>query len=320
MILTDYFTSEKGLQWDYARQAGITHAVVRLPEDDRFDMTDSGHWRQLYDKFSAFGLKPLVIEPMPNRVHDHIKLGDELRDESIEKVIKMFPIMDQLDLRTICMNFMAHVGWYRSASDIKERGDAMVTGFELAQAKIDPSLSISKEELWRNLEYFLKAVVPYAEKYGIKLGVHPDDPPVESLGNVSRILTSMGNMQRAIDLVPSESVGISLCQGTFATMGEDVLEVIRHFCRQKKVFFVHFRDVRGNKEKFRETFHDNGQTDMAEAIRTYRDCGYKGPVRVDHVPTMAGENNTIPGYASVGRLFAIGYLKGLLEGSGYKYK
>lgn len=320
MILADYFTSKRDLQWDYAKQTGINHAVVRLPEDDRFDITDFNHWKQLHDRFSGSGLRPLVIEPLPNCVNDHIKLGDNLRDESIEKVIKMLQIMDRLDLRIICMNFMAHIGWYRSANDIKERGGALVTGFDLEHAQIDPSLSISEEELWNNMEYFLKAIVHYTEKYNIKIGIHPDDPPVDKLCNVSRILTSMANVQRAIDIFPSESIGITLCQGTFATMGEDVYEVIRNFCMQSKVFFVHFRDIRGCKTKFNETFHDNGQTNMAQAIKAYRDCGYHGPVRVDHVPTMAGEDNTIPGYASVGRLFSIGYLKGLLEGTNYSYK
>ena len=108
-------------------------------------------------------------------------------------------------------------------------------------------------------------------------------------------------------------LGVTLCQGCYSAMGEDVCEVIRHFGRQNKIFFVHFRDVRGNRECFHETFHDNGQTDMAEAIHTYREVGFNGPVRVDHVPTMAGENANLPGYANLGRLYAIGYLKGLLE-------
>ncbi|NMA67410.1 MAG: TIM barrel protein [Clostridiaceae bacterium] len=320
MILTDYLTCKKSLQWDYAKQAGISHAVIRLPEDDNFDVTKKEHWEQLYWKFVNYGFKPEVIEPMPNSVHDHIKIGDSFRDESIEKVIKMFPIMDQLDIRIICMNFMAHIGWYRTTSIIKERGGALVTGFDIDKAQIDPTLTIRKEQLWYNLEYFLKAVVPYAEKYGIKLGIHPDDPPVQKLGNVSRILTSLENVQKAIDLYPSKSVGVSLCQGTFATMGEDVIKVIKQFCRQDKVFFVHFRDIRGTKTKFHETFHDNGQTNMVKVVKAYRDCNFNGPIRVDHVPTMSGEDNSNPGYASIGRLFAIGYLKGLLEGSDYSYK
>lgn len=102
-------------------------------------------------------------------------------------------------------------------------------------------------------------------------------------------------------------------------MGEDICAAIRQFAGQDKLFFVHFRDILGTREQFRETFHDNGQTDMAAALRCYQVVGYHGPVRVDHVPTMAGEENAQPGYASVGRLYALGCLKGLLEGIGYLY-
>ena len=111
MLLTDYFRYPKDSTWDIARQCGVEHGVIRLPEDGSFDLTNASHWQKVYDDFVAFGIKPVIIEPMPNELHDHIKAGDEKRDESIEKVIKMFPIMDKLDIRTICFNWMAHIGW-----------------------------------------------------------------------------------------------------------------------------------------------------------------------------------------------------------------
>ena len=91
----------------------------------------------------------------------------------------------------------------------------------------------------------------------------------------------------------------------------------RELGRQNKIFFVHFRDVRGTAENFSETFHDDGQTDMFGAMKMYKKMGYDGPVRIDHVPTMGGESNLDPGYGEDGRLFAWGYLKGLMEGAGY---
>ncbi|MDW7658236.1 MAG: mannonate dehydratase, partial [Bacillota bacterium] len=114
MILSDYLLCEENIQWQYARQLGIEHAVIRLPEDDRFDVTDHSHWQGIHDRFTAAGLKPVVVEPMPNALHDHIKLGDSQRDACIEKVIRMLPIMEQLDIRTICVNFMAYIGWLRT--------------------------------------------------------------------------------------------------------------------------------------------------------------------------------------------------------------
>ena len=316
MLLTDYLLSEESIQWHYARQLGIEHAVIRLPEGPDFAVDNPEHWRLLHRRFTDFGLKPIVVEPMPNSLHNAIKEGRPDRDACLEKVIRMMAIMDQLDVRTICVNFMAHVGWCRTSSEMPERGGACVTGFRLADYRPTDTFTISEEQLWANLLYFLQAVVPFAEKYGIRLALHPDDPPVPRLGNVSRILTSADRIEQAINLVPSPNVGVTLCQGSYAAMGEDIPAVIERFGRQDKIFFVHFRDIRGDRENFRETFHDNGQTDMAAAVRAYARLGYQGPVRVDHVPTMAGEDNQTPGYATVGRLFAIGYLKGLLDATG----
>ena len=171
--------------------------------------------------------------------------------------------------------------------------------------------------LWDRLSYFLDAVVPQAERCGIRIALHPDDPPLQKLGGLSRILISRDAMQKAIDLHKSDCLGITMCQANFAAMGEDVYECIEHFGRQGKIFFVHFRDISGTKACFHETFHDNGQTDMARAIRCYRDVHCTAPIRVDHVPTMAGEENGRPGYETVGRLYAIGYLRGLMDASGY---
>jgi mannonate dehydratase len=114
-----------------------------------------------------------------------------------------------------------------------------------------------------------------------------------------------------VDLIPSPVNGICLCQGNFALMTDQLPDVIRHF--HDKIHFVHFRDVRGTPEKFVETFHDDGQTDMYECMKAYRDIGFEGVLRPDHVPTMEGDDNDHPGYSSIGRLFAIGYIKGLRE-------
>lgn len=317
MILSDYFLSQPSLQWQLAKQLGVEHAVVRLPEDPAFDMTDPTHIQAVADTFRNAGLKPLVVEPMPNCVHDHIKRGDAQRDESIEKVLKMIPLLAQNGWQTICTNFVAEVGWYRTTSTLPERGGALVTGFDLKDANIDPNLSIDEDTLWNNLAYFLKAVVPECEKWGINIALHPDDPPLKKLGNLSRILISKENIQRAIDLVPSPNLGITMCQANYVAMGENVYECIEHFGRQGKIFFVHFRDIAGTLECFHETFHDNGQTDMVKALQCYRDVGFDGPVRIDHVPTMAGEANDRPGYETIGRLYAIGYLRGLAEAIGY---
>ena len=317
MILTDYFRSERDATWDFALQCGVRHGVIRLPESADFDITDKRHWETVHKRFTDFGITPLVIEPMPNALHDHIKAGDAMRDASIERVIGMFPIMQGLGIETICFNWMAHIGWLRTRSDYPERGGARVTGFDMAD--FSPiNAAISEDALWKNYEYFIKAVIPYAERYGIKLALHPDDPPLPRLGDVCRIMISRDAIRRAVNgIVTSDSLGITMCQANYYIMGEDLDGAIREFA--EKIYLVHFRNTAGTKLSFRETFHDNGELDMAHLLRVYKDCGVSVPIRVDHVPTMAGEASTLPGYDAMGRLFAIGYLKGLLEATEKEY-
>lgn len=310
MILTDYFRSTRDLTWDYGLQCGVTKGVIRLPETDDFDICNEGHWKQVYKDFTDFGITPIIVEPMPNSLHDHIKTGDEKKDESIEKVIRMLPIMEKLGFQSICFNFMAHEGWTRTNKNITERGCAKVTGFNIAEYT-PTDKSITAEELWNNYEYFIKAVIPHAEKHGIKLALHPDDPPLEKLGNVSRIMTSYNNINRAINIIKSDCLGVTMCQASYLMMGEDLYDVIPKL--RDKIFFIHFRNTRGNKYCFNETFHDNGDIDMAKIMRLYMSLGIDVPIRVDHVPTMAGENEN-NGYTALGRLFAIGYLKGIMQG------
>ena len=311
MLLTDYFRSEKDATWDIGVQCGVQHGVIRLPETEDFDLTNKSHWETVHKRFTDFGITPVIVEPMPNCVHDHIKAGDEKRDESIEQVIKMLPIMEELGFQSICFNWMAHIGWLRTRSDIVERGGARVTEFNIADFK-PTDAKITAEELWANYEYFLKAVVPVAEKHNIKLALHPDDPPRPQLGDVGRIMISRKNIEKAIyDIVPSEILGVTFCQANYHIMGENVEELIESWA--KKIFFVHFRNTVGHPDHFRETFHDNGALDMAALLRAYKRNGVDVPIRVDHVPTMAGEVSTLPGYDALGRMFAIGYLKGIMQ-------
>ena len=311
MILTDYFRPNRDNAWDVAIASGVSHAVIRLPEDGNFDYGNGEHWDSLVKRFTDVGVTPVAIEPMPNELHDHIKAGDELRDESIERVISMFPHMRCHGIDTICFNWMAHIGWLRTSSDYPERGGAKVTEFNMADFK-PTSAKITAKELWENYEYFIKAVIPYAEKYGIKLGLHPDDPPVSRLGDVERIMISKENIKKAVSgIVKSPSLGITMCQANYFIMGEDLEEIIEEFA--DKIFMVHFRNTTGTPEHFRETYHDNGDIDMAKIMRAYVKHGVNVPIRVDHVPTMADEISTLPGYDAMGRLFAIGYLKGILD-------
>jgi mannonate dehydratase len=210
---------------------------------------------------------------------------------------------------------MPVLNWTRTATDIPTRGGALVSGFDITKAA-EPLTNygpVTEDQLWANLRYFLERVVPVAEKAKVKLAMHPDDPPLSPLRGLPRIMRSLENYQRLLDLVPSSVNGITFCQGNFTLMTKDVPAAIRNFGKQQKIFFVHLRDVKGTVEHFEETFHDAGQTNMAECLRAYRDIGFEGVCRPDHVPTMEGDSNERPGYSTLGRLFAIGYIRGLIQ-------
>jgi mannonate dehydratase len=123
-----------------------------------------------------------------------------------------------------------------------------------------------------------------------------------------------------MNIVPSPVNGVTFCQANFKAMGEDIYSLAREWCREGKIFFVHFRDIEGQGEYFRETFHDNGPTDMVKMLQIYHDAGFRGPMRPDHAPTMEGESNDNPGYAMLGKILAIGYMKGIMRARGIPYE
>ena len=230
---------------------------------------------------------------------DAAKLGTSEKDEAIAHFITLLENCSKLGIKTICYNWMPVWGWFRSRQNMELKGGATVTEFIRSDIPTEPLTEfgyVSKDQLWTNLEYFLKKVVPYAEKYKIQLALHPDDPPVDNIGGIDRILTSADAMQQVIDLMPSEYNGITMCQGCFAAMGEDIPTVIHKFGEQKKIFFAHFRDINGNIDRFHEEFHHTGMTDMYRAMKAYYETGFQGVIRPDHVPTMYDDKVNEQGY------------------------
>ena len=301
--------------WDLVAQCGVTHVVGALDLNRELGAEPPWSYTSLQRVKSAYedrGFKLAVIESRPPLTR--AKLGLDGRDAEIDTVCELLESMGALGIDVWCYEWMPVMNWLRTSKAIPARGGALVTGYDHTQM-LDAPLTeygeVSEAQLWDSLGYFLEIVLPVAESAGVKLAMHPDDPPTSPIRGLGRIMRSVENFQRLLDLAPSPMNGIALCQGNFTLMTDDVPAVIRQFA--DKIFFVHMRDVAGTRERFQETFHDAGQTDMVACMRAYRDIGFDGVLRPDHVPTMAGDNNENAGYSSIGRLFAIGYLKGIRE-------
>jgi mannonate dehydratase len=169
----------------------------------------------------------------------------------------------------------------------------------------------SADELWENYEYFVKAVVPVAEEAGVKLALHPDDPPVPSLGGVARIFSSFEGFQRGSEIMDSPNWGLDFCMGCWSEMGghENVLRGIRHFAPRGKIYYGHFRDVQGTAEQFAECFLGEGNVNLVEAMKTFKECGFTGFLIDDHVPQMVDDSE----WGHRGRAYATGYMLALLN-------
>ena len=262
--------------------------------------------------YEQVGLTLSVIEDRPPM--EKIKLGLPGRDEEIEVVCALLRNMGALGIPVWCSMWMPILGVLRTSFAIPSRGGAQVSGYDHEQMRDEPLTEygiVAEEQQWENLKYFLERTVPVAEEANVKMAMHPDDPPLSPIRGVARIMSSIENYQKLIDLVPSPANGIAICQGNFSLMTDDLPSAIRHFGEQERIFFVHFRDVRGTPEKFVEEFHDDGQTDLVACMRAYRDIGYEGVCRPDHYPKMGDDG--FSDEHSLARLFAVGYLKGLRE-------
>lgn len=312
-----FLPTDPNEMWKLAGQLGVSEVVTGIPRERSggslsWDYLALLHMQQ---RFADYGLNIAAIESTPPM--DRIKRGLPGRDEEIAHVCELLTNMGALNIPVWCYNFMAVFGWLRTSMTTVGRGGALVTSYDHAwmeKAPLTEAGIVSEEQLWDNFAYFLERVVPVAEQAGVKLALHPDDPPISPIRGVSRIFTSVDAFKLAMALFPSVCNGLTFCQGSFTTMGVDIPATIHEL--KDHIHFVHFRDVRGTASRFVETFHDNGPTNMLRAMRCYQEIGFSGVMRPDHVPTLEGDVNDTPGYTTRGRIYALGYMRGLAEAAG----
>ncbi|MCU0520814.1 MAG: mannonate dehydratase [Anaerolineae bacterium] len=311
-------------EMQFAQQLGLQYVVSALPADPRGYLA-LDDLREAREEFAAHGLAFDVIENLPTPHYYKAMFGLPGRDEQIDAVRTTLHNMGRAGISVLQYQWML-LGGLRTEYCPVGRGGARVSRFDWEVARRSPIAALdwrpgpdglihtpdrelTTDQVWGNLTYFLKGVVPAAEEAGVKLAAHPDDAPIPSFMGVARILSSLEGLQRLIDSVPSPCNGLGFCQGTVASMaGVDMIEAIHRFGRQGKIFFAHFRNPRGQVPVFEEVFPDEGDTDLVAAVRAYRDVGFDGVIRVDHAPAVVGDTHSERTFA-----YQVGYFKGLVD-------
>jgi mannonate dehydratase len=335
-----WFGRDDPVSLDYIRQIpgmyGIVSAIYDVPVGEVWppekivDLKDTVH---------AAGLAIDVIESVP--VHEDIKLGKPSRDALISNYARTLRNLGAAGIKVVCYNFMPVFDWTRTTlakclpdgsttlafdvdtvASINPDDGIQLPGWDTSydagqlRALLAEYASCSEERLWANLEYFLQRVIPVAEEAGIRMAIHPDDPPRPIFG-LPRIVKNRADLERVLSIVDSPANGLTLCSGSLgADTANDVAAMVREFAARGCIPFAHMRNVKVNdKGDFHETAHRtaDGSLDMAAIMQAYSDADYTGYIRPDHGRMIWGETGK-PGYGLYDRALGAVYLNGLWEG------
>ena len=299
----------------FAKQIGVTHLITR-PEYRLEDGCYSfERLVQLRTRVEAAGLRVAALHDVPPEWNEKIRRGEPGRDEQIAKYAQTLTNMGAAGIPVLGYSFHAVKVW-RTSRDAPGRGGAAFTAYDhalMAKAPRVGPTGMDDAQRWESYTYFVEAVIPAAEAAGVKMALHPDDPPISPIAGGAYIFRDVAAFDRALDIVDSPSHGLLFCQGCFSEMvGAGVLDAIRHLGRTGKVHYVHFRNVVGQLPAFREAFIDNGDIHMLEAMQAWKDVGYDGPMMPDHHPRIIGDTP----YGHRARAHAIGYMKALMTAVG----
>jgi len=306
--------SDEDLQ--FAQQLGVGY--VNIPTGG--DRATAENFMRLKRKVEAAGLQVWNIGN--SNVHNmpEVTLNLPGRDQKIAEYKQYLRNLAEAGIRYTTYAHMGNGIW--SSDRETTRGKASARAFNAKTAKghwagkvfegpLTHGRRYTKEEIWENYTYFIRQAAPVAEELGIRIGIHPDDPPVMDLGGVPRcIFGTFDGYVRAIEIARSPNVGVCLCVGCWLeggkAMGKDVVDAIRYFAGQNRLWKVHFRNVSAPMPHFVETFMDNGYMDMNKVMKALVQSDFRGVVIADHVPGMVGGNRA-------GWAYSIGYLKALLH-------
>ena len=305
----------------FAKQLGASGVLLNtpiLPGEKRWELADL---RWLVTRCAEYGLRLEAIENVPVSFYDKAMLGLPGRDEQIENYQATIRNLGKAGVSILGYHWMPNGVW-RTSKTTPGRGGALVTAFDLAVAETEQPLvhgvkahplaqgrTFTAEEMWDNYFYFMKAVLPVAEEAGVKLALHPDDPPLPTLGGIARLFYHFEGFKRAMEAFPSPNSGLDFCMGCWSEMGQGVIEAFRYFGERGKILYVHFRDVQGYGPKFQECFLGEGNVDVVEAIQTLKEVGFTGFIIDDHVPQLIDDTE----WNHRGRAFQTGYIMALVQ-------
>ncbi len=304
----------------FARQIGASGVLLNtpvLPGTERWEAADLAWLRA---RCEQYGLRLEAIENVPISFYDKAMLGLPGRDEQIENYQATIRNLGKAGIPLLGYHWMPNGVW-RTSRTTPGRGGALVTAFDMSRAADEPLVhgvkqhplvedrNVTEEAMWENYSYFMQAVVPVAEEAGVKLALHPDDPPVPSLGGIARLFHHFEGFKRAMEVVPSPNSGLDFCMGCWSEMGPGVIDAMRYFGSRGKIFYVHFRDVQGTVPVFQECFLGEGNVDVVAAMRALKEVGFDGFIIDDHVPRMVDDTD----WGHRGRAHETGYIAGLME-------
>jgi mannonate dehydratase len=297
------------------KQIGIDHVVHYDMQDLPEELTAL---RAIRDHYEKFGLAWKVAESGP--AIGSIVMGKVGAALQIERYKRIIGHIGKLGVEVIVYNFMPQLASdamvIRTSYDAVTRGGARTSRFRLAdvgaQTMRHEETPITRERMWNNLEHFLREVLPAAEAAGVRLAMHPDDPPMSPLCGLERIMDREESFDRLLSISSSPANAITFCVGCFAELGADLPKLISRF--RNRIACVHIRNIAGTPEDFVETFPDSGNVDLVAVIRKLHETGFAGYMRSDHAPKLAIDSEEAPeGYGVEGHLFTIGYLRGLIQ-------
>jgi mannonate dehydratase len=300
-------------QLAFVKQCGCDDVLLNtptLPGEERWEYEDLAALRE---RAEGAELRLIALENVPVRFYDQIMLGLPGRDRQLENMKSTIRSMGRAGIPILGYHWMPNGVW-RTAREVPVRGGAISNRFDISELEArgpTHGREYTEDELWATYDWYLQRILPVAEEAGVRLALHPDDPPVPALGGIARLFRSFENFQRAMETHDSPMHGLDYCHGCWCEMrgGEGVLESIRHFGERGKIFYMHLREVRGTAENFTEVFLGDGCSDPLAVMRTLNDVGFRGFIIDDHVPQMV---NDTP-WAHRGRAWSTGYLQATLR-------